>query len=731
MATLRVSRSAIVCALALWAGAAGGVPLDRGARVLAGLAGCLAVLVGRRLEWSGLAPFCFLLAGLALAQDDRAHGAPRDRTLRVSGTVAELATTRRGWRLALTDGTRVLVPRHGLPDADRFAPGVEPGARISVPVRPFRGGGDPRAQAAARVRVLSPPRGAGRLLALRARIRRAFAARVRSRFAAAGSPDGLARAIVAGDRAALDEHAWRVLRASGLAHLAVVSGLHVGAVSLGLAWLVVPLAGRRHPLRRAAALGAALLLLCLLPAHSPVMRASTMVLLVRVAAVAGRGAGGPSALAATVVVLLAVSPELAGEMSFRLTVAATAAIVLAAEGPGRGRGIRLLCAPWLATWPLLVRLSGQCAPWSVPAQAVAGPALAPALAGGWLAVALGGGPGEAGVLLCRYACRWILAVADVAATLPGSGRIAAPLPLEVAWVVALETALAAWLCAGRPRSRRVGLLACTLLALAPFSPHGSRRLPDAGLAVLDVGQGQAVLIADGPRRVLIDAGPGGPRARRLLHRLRALGVRRLEMLVLTHRDADHVGAAAELLVATAPRSLVAATAMLADPRVVPLLGDAARRGIRVVPVARGASLRCGRTVLRVMHPAPGERGTGNDASLVLRARVGALTAWLPGDAGLAVEHDLVARGGARPVDVLVAAHHGSSGATGQPLLAALRPRIVAVSAGRRDRFGHPADRTVERIARAGARVVTTSGLGSFAIHPVPGGGLRVVALRDY
>ncbi len=709
---------------ALWLGVVLGNGLPAGERALAALAAALllVLLVSRKRVWP--IPLVFLLAGMSLG-----GGAPRTESspgrgrgaAKFEGRLTAVERRGRDWLLVATGGARLSVPRLGDRRLDRLAPGVVPGARVAAAVRPDPGT-LPRAIAAARVAVVEPPRGPWRLLAPRAALRARFERRVFRRFPHPDRPaDGLARAILAGRRQDLDIESWRRLRESGLAHLAVVSGLHVGAVSFGFALLGSPLVGRRHPARRGIALLAAGILLVVLPASSPVLRASSMVLFVRGVAIAGRATSPFSALACSALVLLVASPGLATDVSFVLTVAATLAIVLAAEVRTRFRGARVLVAPWLATWPILVHLTGRCAPWSVPAQLVAGPALAPALAGGWLSVLAGASGFDPGRKVCELACTWILAVATTASRLPGAGALAGPTGWW--WLLGSEGTLLVWLGSSKAKVRRAALVCCLGLALWPLRPAPEPAVRGPALTVFDVGHGQAVLARSRHGAVLLDTGAV---ARSLLRGLRAARVRRVDLLVLSHRDHDHLGAARDLLSAVPPGALVVPPALLAERDLAGLFAEAAARGIPVRPASRGGLLQAGEIEMRVLHPAEGSRDPGNDGSIVALLRIGRLVALIPGDAGARIERRLLASGRSAPADVLVAAHHGAAAATGRALLDAVGPRIVAISAGPRRQFGHPSPETLERIARQGARAFVTSRLGSFRIEPAPGGRLRVV-----
>jgi competence protein ComEC len=717
----QAARLLLLLAAALWAGAACGPAVPASAAgplaLAAGLAAWCAV---RRAGTSavGWALAGFALAGGALG----ALAAPRLDAATDAGPARGRWVDARplgGGTLLVLSGAgpeRVFVPRTGQDWLDRFPDGARPGATLEIPLRRAEGSGLPRALSASSIVVLAPPRGLARLEALAAAARAAFLARATARLVHAADPPAeplapspapaparddagaLLLAMVAGERDALAPEDWGALRASGLAHQAVVSGVQVGVIVLAAAWALAPLGGPHGRGRRAVALAAACAAMVLLPAEPPVRRAGIAVLFARAGRLVGRGASPAAALAGAAALLLALDPALARSLSFALTVAATLALVIGARGTGWGPRLRLFFGPILATWPILVEMTGCAGVWSPVANLLAAPAAAPALLGGWLAVLLPAGSPVATVseAVARLGAEWFLAIARGVAAWPGSGRIAAPAGL--AWLVLHEALCFAWLAARGRRALALGLAAAVSFAWplrpAPAAP------PGASLEVLDVGQGQAVLVRDGDRALLIDAADDRARdgTRALIHALRARRVARLDALVLTQNDRDHAGGAMDLLAAAPPRRLVVGANLLDDPELRPLYAAAARRGVPLVPVAAGEGLELGRVRALVLHPRPGVLVRDNERSLVVHLLGRGLDALVTGDAGLAAERELLARGLLPRTAILVVGHHGSKGSTGDALLRSGAPGAALISAGRGNRFGHPHPETLARLA---------------------------------
>jgi competence protein ComEC len=218
--------------------------------------------------------------------------------------------------------------------------------------------------------------------------------------------------------------------------------------------------------------------------------------------------------------------------------------------------------------------------------------------------------------------------------------------------------------------------------------------------------------------MLIDAADDRARdgTRALVHALRARRVARLDALVLTQNDRDHAGGAMDLLAAAPPRRLVVGENLLDDPELRPLYAAAARRGVPVVPLAAGERLDLGRVRALVLHPAPGIAVRDNERSLVLHLRGRGLDALVTGDAGLAAEREMLARGLVPRTAILVAGHHGSKGSTGDLLLRSAAPGVALISAGRGNRFGHPHPETLARLAARRVPWLITARDGSLAAH---------------
>ncbi|MDX1375866.1 MAG: ComEC/Rec2 family competence protein, partial [Burkholderiales bacterium] len=248
---------------------------------------------------------------------------------------------------------------------------------------------------------------------------------------------------------------------------------------------------------------------------------------------------------------------------------------------------------------------------------------------------------------------------------------------------------------------------------------------EAWITTLDVGQGLAVLVRTARHALLYDAGPSyGPEAdgggRVVLPFLRAQGVVRLDAMILTHADRDHVGGALSVLQAAETERVIASLDG-ADPAL--LLGATHARCLR------GLGWTWDGVEFSLLHPerdaarAAARRVRENDRSCVLRVRAGARAMLLTGDIERGVEAALVAAfgpaGGLR-ADALLVPHHGSRSSSSAPFLAAVAPRVALAPVGYRNRFGHPHPEVVARYRARGTRRMRTDWDGAIEVRLAPG-----------
>ncbi|MCZ2837028.1 DNA polymerase III subunit delta [Modestobacter sp. VKM Ac-2985] len=637
---------------------------------------------------------------------------------------------------------RVLVHGKASPAADRTGgdpvllfgaaeewAGLLPGqsVRLHVLVRPAEPGDDVVAVLSAR----SPPDpegGPGVVQDVAGSLRTGLA-----ESAARTLPDraaGLLPGLVVGDTSAMDPALVEEFRRAGLAHLTAVSGANV-AIVVGL--VLWPLRARAVD-RRWQALAAALAIVGFVVLARPgasVLRAAAMGAVAVLALASGRARAAVPALAATVLVLLLLSPGLASDVGFALSVSATAAIVLLA--PGWSRALRRHRAPrpvadavavsaaaGLATAPLVAGLAGLVSLVSLPANLLAAPAVPPATVLGVLAALVSpAAPGLADVLtwLAGWPVRWLVVVAERATAVP-DGTTGWPAGTRGAVLLAVLLAVVVWTLWRWPRLRPLAVAALLGVVLVGWPLRQAGRgwpLTDTVVVACDVGQGDALVLPTGPgEAVLVDAGPDPALVDGCLRRL---GVDRLPLVLLSHLDADHVGGLAGAL---AGRDVgeVATGALTPDDERVPRLERAvAEAGARRVVLRPGDRRTVGSAGFEVLAPDPAEAVAGaepNDLSLVVRATQRGVRVLLTGDLGAEAEARLVAAGLDLGADVFKVPHHGSADAD-PGFLGASGAVVALISVGADNSYGHPTRRLLDWLADAGMRTYRTDRDGDVAV----------------
>jgi competence protein ComEC len=541
---------------------------------------------------------------------------------------------------------------------------------------------------------------------------------------------GLIAALVVGDQAAIERSDWDVFRATGVAHLMSISGLHItmfawaAALALGWLWRRSAWLCLRLPAPTAALIGG----MALATAYAlfsgwgvPAQRTVLMLATVGTLRLLGVRWPWPQVWLLACAVVVAVDPWALLQAGFWLSFVAVGVLfasdvgVLQAGRSGlRSRFLVLMREQWvitLALTPLSLLLFGQVSLVGLLANALAIPwvtlLVTPlAMLGVLLHPLWDLAAGAIGLLaqLLRGLAQWPWASVSLAQ---------APLWAGVAGVLGgLVLALRL------PWSLRLGgvpLLLPVLLWQAPPIPAG-----EFDLLAADVGQGNAVLVRTARHALLYDAGPMYSRESDAGHRvlvplLRALGVR-LDTLVLSHRDSDHTGGAVAILQMQPQASLLSSIEV-----------DHALQTLR--PVTRcmaGQRWQWDGVDFELLHPQLSDYADArkpNALSCTLRISNGAQTVLLAGDIEQAQEARLVARTRASAstsgqpwerlrADVLLVPHHGSKTSSTDAFLEAVRPRLAIVQAGYRNRFGHPASPVLVRYDVHGIRVFDTPHCGA-------------------
>ena len=224
---------------------------------------------------------------------------------------------------------------------------------------------------------------------------------------------------------------------------------------------------------------------------------------------------------------------------------------------------------------------------------------------------------------------------------------------------------------------------------------------DLELRFLDVGQGDAILVRNGDKTALIDAGRSGE----IVLRLGALGVDSLDLLVASHNHADHIGGAEGILRRLPVRYYLDngfPHTTQTQERVLTLVRDLGIQYLR----ADHRSITLGDATLRII-PSPLTGTDQNNSSVVVIVERGDFRAFLSGDSEFAEITALLRREELPDVDVLKAAHHGSRNGVTPAWLSQLKPEVVVISLGAGNQYGHPHPMALRYYQTSGRRVLRT------------------------
>ncbi|MBQ7801623.1 MAG: DNA internalization-related competence protein ComEC/Rec2 [Oscillospiraceae bacterium] len=533
---------------------------------------------------------------------------------------------------------------------------------------------------------------------------------------------GFGKALLLGDRTDIDYETNTAFKVSGIMHIIAVSGLHVSI----LFGLIHTLTFRKRALT--ALLGIPVLLLfAAVAGFSPsVTRACIMQSLMMLAMLFDREYDPPTELAFSALVMLAANPLVITSVSFQLSVGAMAGIFLFYGRINTGMTGKLGCGPkdrfvklkrWFSgsvsvtlsaislTTPLAAYHFGAVSLVGVLTNLLTLWAVNLIFYGIMLVCALGALAPAAGSVLAGV-ISWLIRYVLTTAKLLGKFPLAAVYTRSVyivIWLVFVYLLLAVFLFS--KKRRPATLLCCGLLGLclALAASWLEPLTDDCRVTVLDVGQGQSIILQSEGKAYLVDCGGSYDQdaADLAAETLMSQGVFRLDGVILTHYDRDHSGGLPYLL-----------TRIPADTLFMPDAADEAGAGEVLEALTDGDTIRVrddlcltySGTELTIFGPAASN--SDNESSLAVLFRAGNCDILITGDRSGFGERMLLRQMELPQLEILVAGHHGAKSSTCEELLQATRPAVVAISVGR-NAYGHPAEELLARLEEYGCLVYRT------------------------
>lgn len=553
---------------------------------------------------------------------------------------------------------------------------------------------------------------------------------------------GFVQALVTGNRDNLTDQFTTSLERAGLSHTVAVSGMHLAF----LASLLTALLGRG---KRSTALFTILwvVLFCGIAGNTPsVLRAAVMILMLQLAPLLDRERDGPTSLALALLLLLWANPFSAAHIGLQLSFAAVAGILLVSDRvqawllkkfhmdelhkPKNWEERLLRAVPYFIistlsatlgastlTIPLvalhfnmislIAPLSNLLTLWAIGFLFLGG------LGVGVLATVL---PGPAAVLAIPFAAlaRYLQWVIDLV-----SRPALAALPLESvyyrAWLVLIYALLLVFV---RTKGRRPVWMPLAAgaagLVLAVALTRASFYAGELAVTVLDVGQGQSVLIRRRGGLTLVDCGgdsrddPGDVAA----NYLQALGGDCVDLLVVSHYHADHANGVPQLLNRVAVGEIILPDVEEDSPLRAEILAIAKEKGIPVRFVRGTTRFTGGVTVL----PPLMDTGSSNELGLTVLATAGETDVLITGDMEAEGELYLLETVDLPDIEVLVAGHHGSDTSNTRELLEAVRPDLALISVGLNNKYGHPGWDALVRLDEIGAEIYRTDLYGTIEVQ---------------
>lgn len=553
------------------------------------------------------------------------------------------------------------------------------------------------------------------------------------------------RAILLGDRYALSYSERDVLRRAGAYHVLAISGIHIGLLSMIFLTAYGALGLSREASSRLTML--ILFFYVALVGGSPsAVRAFIMVSIFLGSFYFQRYRSPLNSLAFAAVIILCLSPIKIITPGFLLSFTAVAGILISLrtnrDENDHGRclfirryligGVRVSASAFLAQVPVMALFFSTVYPVSLISNLAIIPILAIILPLGLTFLFFSA---------LKLSVAFLLAPAvDTAVTLLFHfaeifGRVS---PLYVNRGHLFDVSLLAYTCLLVVSGRSGKAIAMFLLSLSallvPLREISNRygQIPESVRATfLDVGEGDCTILELGSGRcVVIDTGATGSETfpSQLSDYLRTIGVRRVDILVLTHPHDDHFADARELLIGWPVGSVIGISPRWKSDSYARLLQSVQHAGIPYYTADSGDTIVIGSAMISFLNPQSVYQcnPTENDYSIVLRLEINDFSFLFAGDGEICAEEEMIkGPGNGLDCDVLKVGHHGAITSTTREFLDETSPKLAIISCGRADKFHHPSPIILKRFEERGIPVLRTDLHGAIVIEHGPSGSLKV------
>lgn len=569
-------------------------------------------------------------------------------------------------------------------------------------------------------------------------------------------------AILLGDKGDLDSHVRDLYQKSGIGHILAISGLHMSFLGKGLYNMLRKIG---MPFKAAGAVGICFLLAYALMTGCGVSSIRAFIMfLVRIGAdMAGRDYDMPTSLALSAAIITAWQPLYLFDAGFLLSFGALLGITAVApcleicflkerKGGKAPRGTKFVkdfcssLAVNITLLPIMIYFFFEFPTYSIFLNLFVIPLMSVVMGAGVLGSLAALVSSKAGGLML-FICKCILYLYDkacqISLSFPGSRIITGQPAKEIIfcyYILLFLFCIFIYICKNENQAKKrcflflmkegrkkiFGILSMAIIVIVLILPgyfacRGSGKLT---VTMLDVGQGDGLYIkGPGSMNYFVDGGSSDVSSvgkYRIEPFLKSRGVASLDYVFISHGDADHMNGIEELLenqkMGIRIKTLVLPPEEVQDDSLRALAGKAAGHGTRVAVMSEGDTLTEEGMKLTCMAPGQAYHGEpGNAASMVLEIEFQEFDMLFTGDVEGEGEQLLGKSGQLKEYDVLKAAHHGSKNSSSKEFLEQTKPRVSWISAGVKNRYGHPHEETLERLGAVGSRIYSTQQCGAVTL----------------